>query len=116
MKIKPLHDRVVVRRIEDEQRTPGGVIIPDTVKEKPMHGEVLAVRPGARDESGKRIEPDVRGRHGSIRQVVGHRGRNRRRGAVDHEGVRHHGHHRGQDRRQQGGVSSGTIVDKVKEA
>jgi chaperonin GroES len=60
MKIKPLHDRVVVRRIEEEARTPGGVIIPDTAKEKPMQGEVLAVGPGARDESGKRIEPDVK--------------------------------------------------------
>ena len=60
MKIKPLHDRVVVRRIEEEERTPGGVIIPDTAKEKPMQGEVLAVGPGARDESGKRIEPDVK--------------------------------------------------------
>jgi chaperonin GroES len=59
MKIKPLHDRVVVRRIDEEERTPGGVIIPDTAKEKPMQGEVLAVGPGARDESGKRISPDV---------------------------------------------------------
>jgi co-chaperonin GroES (HSP10) len=55
MKIKPLHDRVVVRRIDEEERTPGGVIIPDTAKEKPMQGEVLAVGPGARDESGKRM-------------------------------------------------------------
>jgi chaperonin GroES len=60
MKIKPLHDRVVVRRIDEEERTPGGVIIPDTAKEKPMQGEVLAVGPGARDESGKRISPDVK--------------------------------------------------------
>jgi chaperonin GroES len=60
MKIKPLHDRVVVRRIDEDGRTPGGVIIPDTAKEKPMRGEVLAVGPGARDESGMRIEPDVK--------------------------------------------------------
>jgi chaperonin GroES len=59
VKIKPLHDRVVVRRIDEEQRSPGGVIIPDTAKEKPMQGQVLAVGPGARDESGKRIQPDV---------------------------------------------------------
>ena len=59
MKFKPLHDRVMVRRIEEEGRTPGGVIIPDTAKEKPMQGEVMAVGPGARDESGKRIQPDV---------------------------------------------------------
>jgi chaperonin GroES len=55
-----LHDRVVVRRIDEEERTPGGVIIPDTAKEKPMQGEVLAVGPGGRDESGKRIPPDVK--------------------------------------------------------
>jgi chaperonin GroES len=60
MKIKPLHDRVVVRRIDEEERTPGGVIIPDTAKEKPMQGEVLAVGPGGRDEAGKRIPPDVK--------------------------------------------------------
>ena len=59
MDIRPLHDRVVVRRIEEDTRTPGGVIIPDTAKEKPMQGEVLAVGPGARDESGKRIAMDV---------------------------------------------------------
>ena len=60
MKFKPLHDRVVVRRIEEEGRTQGGLIIPDTAKEKPMQGEVLAVGPGARDEDGKRIQPDVK--------------------------------------------------------
>jgi len=59
MKIKPLHDRVVVRRIDEEERSPGGVIIPDTAKEKPMQGVVLSVGPGARGESGKRIKPDV---------------------------------------------------------
>ena len=60
MKIKPLHDRVVVRRIDEEGRTRGGVIIPDTAKEKPMQAEVVAVGPGARDESGRRIPPDVK--------------------------------------------------------
>jgi chaperonin GroES len=59
MNIQPLHDRVVVRRIDEEGRTSGGVIIPDTVKEKSMQGEVLAVGPGARDERGERIQPDV---------------------------------------------------------
>ena len=52
MKFRPLHDRVVVRRIEGEDKTRGGIIIPDTVKEKPQEGEVVAVRPGARKESG----------------------------------------------------------------
>ena len=60
MKIEPLHDRVVVRRIDEEARAPGGVIIPDTAKEKPMQGVVMGVGPGARDESGKRIQADVK--------------------------------------------------------
>jgi chaperonin GroES len=53
MKFRPLHDRVVVRRIEAEEKTKGGIIIPDTAKEKPQEGEVIAVGPGARDENGK---------------------------------------------------------------
>ncbi|MBL8703256.1 MAG: co-chaperone GroES [Rhodospirillales bacterium] len=53
MKFKPLHDRVVVRRVESEQKTKGGIIIPDTAQEKPMEGEVVAVGPGARGEDGK---------------------------------------------------------------
>ena len=60
MQIKPLHDRVVVRRLDEDEKTPGGIIIPDTAKEKPMQGEVVAVGPGARDDDGDRIEPDVK--------------------------------------------------------
>ncbi|MEA1649832.1 co-chaperone GroES [Nitrospirillum sp. BR 11164] len=60
MKFRPLHDRVVVRRVESEQKTAGGIIIPDTVKEKPQEGEVVAVGPGARDEQGKLIALDVK--------------------------------------------------------
>jgi chaperonin GroES len=56
MKFKPLHDRVVVRRVESEQKTAGGIIIPDTAKEKPMEGEVIAVGPGMRGEDG-RLQP-----------------------------------------------------------
>src|SRR3712207_3680338 len=56
MRFRPLHDRIVVRRIEPEERTAGGIIIPDTAKEKPQQGEVVAVGPGARDESGK-VQP-----------------------------------------------------------
>ena len=52
MQFRPLHDRVVVRRIEEDERTPGGIIIPDTAKEKPQQGEVISVGPGARDEKG----------------------------------------------------------------
>ena len=58
--IRPLHDRVIARRLEGDEKTAGGIIIPDTAKEKPIQGEVLAVGPGNRDESGKRIELDVR--------------------------------------------------------
>jgi chaperonin GroES len=60
MKFRPLHDRVVVRRIEEDTKTAGGIIIPDTAQEKPMQGEVIAVGPGARDESGKLVPVDVR--------------------------------------------------------
>ena len=60
MKFRPLHDRVVVRLIEEDMKTTGGIIIPDTAKEKPMQGEVIAIGPGARDESGKIIPLDVR--------------------------------------------------------
>src|SRR5271166_685428 len=56
MKFRPLHDRVLIRRVEAEQKTKGGIIIPDTAKEKPQEGEVIAVGPGARDDSGK-IQP-----------------------------------------------------------
>lgn len=57
---RPLHDRVVVRRVESEEKTAGGIIIPDTAKEKPQEGEVLAVGPGARDETGKVVPLDVK--------------------------------------------------------
>jgi chaperonin GroES len=60
MKFRPLHDRVVVKRIEAEEKTAGGIIIPDTAKEKPQQGEVIAVGPGGRDESGKLIPIDVK--------------------------------------------------------
>ena len=59
MKVKPLHDRVLVRRVGSEEKTAGGIIIPDTAQEKPMEGEVLAVGPGARGEDGKLHPLDV---------------------------------------------------------
>jgi chaperonin GroES len=59
MKFRPLHDRVVVKRIDAEEKTAGGIIIPDTAKEKPQQGEVIAVGPGGRDEAGKLIPIDV---------------------------------------------------------
>jgi len=60
MKFRPLHDRIVVKRVDAEERTKGGIIIPDTVKEKPQEGQVIAVGPGARDESGKIVPLDVK--------------------------------------------------------
>ena len=60
MKFRPLHDRVAIRRVPFEEKTRGGIIIPDTAKEKPQEGEVVAVGPGTRDEKGKLLPPDVR--------------------------------------------------------
>jgi chaperonin GroES len=60
MSFRPLHDRVVVRRLNAEEKTAGGIIIPDTVKEKPMEGEVIAVGPGARNEQGQIVALDVK--------------------------------------------------------
>jgi chaperonin GroES len=60
MKFRPLHDRVVLKRIEQNNKTAGGIIIPDTVKEKPMEGEIVAVGKGARDESGNVVALDVK--------------------------------------------------------
>lgn len=59
-KFRPLHDRVVIRRLDGEQKTAGGIIIPDTAKEKPMEGEVVAVGPGARNEQGQIVALDVK--------------------------------------------------------
>ncbi|MHB2167748.1 co-chaperone GroES [Alsobacter sp. R-9] len=60
MKFRPLHDRVVVRRLESEEKTKGGIIIPDSAKEKPQEGEIIAVGSGARDETGKLVPLDVK--------------------------------------------------------
>ena len=60
MKFRPLHDRVVVRRLDQEEKTKGGIIIPDTAKEKPQEGEIIAAGPGGRDESGKLTPLDVK--------------------------------------------------------
>ena len=60
MKFRPLHDRVVVRRLDGEEKTKGGIIIPDTAKEKPSQGEITAVGPGGRDENGKLIPIDLK--------------------------------------------------------
>jgi chaperonin GroES len=60
MKFRPLGDRVVVRRVQEDQKTPGGIIIPDTVQEKPQEGEIMAVGPGALNDDGKRVTPEVK--------------------------------------------------------
>jgi len=60
MKLRPLGDRVVVRRVAEDQKTPGGIIIPDTVQEKPQEGEAIAVGRGATDDHGKRVPPEVK--------------------------------------------------------
>ena len=60
MSFRPLHDRVLVRRVKEEEKTKGGIIIPDTAQEKPQEGEVVSVGPGARDEKGDRIVPEVK--------------------------------------------------------
>src|SRR2546429_9735292 len=72
MKFRPLHDRVVVKRIDAEDKTAGGIIIPDTAKEKPSQGEITAVCPGGRDEAGQPIPIDLQGGH---RLLVGQRSR-----------------------------------------
>ena len=60
MKFRPLHDRVVVKRVDEDTKTKGGIIIPETAQEKPMQGKIIAVGPGARDESGKLVPIDVK--------------------------------------------------------
>ena len=106
MKFRPLHDRVVIRRIEGEEKTKGGIIIPDTAKEKPQEGEVIAVGPGARDESGKVVALELKGwRSRALWEVVRHGGAHRRRGPPHHEGVRHHGRDRAVSRQEEGGLT-----------
>ena len=60
MKLRPLHDRIIVKRLEEERKSAGGIVIPDTAAEKPDQGEIVAVGPGKRDENGKIITPDVK--------------------------------------------------------
>ena len=106
MKFRPLHDRVVVRRVEQETKTAGGIIIPDTAAEKPQQGEIIAVGPGARDESGKIVPLDVKPKDkvlfgkwsGTEVKIDG-------AGAPHHEGERHHGGARAGRRREPSVVS-----------
>jgi hypothetical protein len=93
MKFRPLHDRVVVKRIDAEDKSAGGIIIPDTAKEKPSEGEVISVGPGGRDDKGNR-------------KMVRHRDQARRRRLPDHEGERHHGCDRPAGRPQESRISA----------
>ena len=94
MKLRPLHDRVLVEPLEAEEKTAGGIIIPDTAKEKPMEGKIVAAGNGARSEDGTdhRARRQV-GRQDPLRQVVRYGSENRWAGSPHHEGIRHHGHH-----------------------
>ena len=92
MKFRPLHDRVVVKRIEAESKTASGIIIPDTVKEKPTEGEVIAVGPGGRDEAGKIIPIDLKvGDRVLFGKWSGTEVKLDGAELPDHEGERHHG-------------------------
>ena len=102
MKFRPLHDRVVIRRIEGEEKTKGGIIIPDTAKEKPQEGEVIAVGPGARDDKGKVVPSELKaGDRVLFGKWSGNGSRDRRRGS-DHEGIRRHGRPRRRRRGEEG--------------
>jgi co-chaperonin GroES (HSP10) len=104
MKFRPLHDRVVVKRIDAEDKTAGGIIIPDSAKEKPSQGEITAVGPGGRDDAGKLIPIDLKvgdrvlfGKWSAMRSSS-------MSGTADHEGKRHHG--RSARRQKEGRVSA----------
>jgi chaperonin GroES len=109
MKFRPLHDRVVVKRIAAEEKSAGGIIIPDTAKEKPSQGEVVAVGPGGRDEAGKLIPIDIKA---GDRVLFGKWSGTEVKipGAADHEGSRHHGHHRRTGGQQEGRITQLTPV------
>ena len=92
MGFRPLYDRVVVRRVGSDEKTAGGIIIPDTAQEKPSEGEVVSVGPGATNEDGKTTPMGCEGgRPRSVRQMVGYGSIHRWRRASHYEGVRHHG-------------------------
>ena len=106
MKFRPLHDRVVVKRIDAEEKTSGGIIIPDTAKEKPSQGEIVAVGPGGRDEAGKLIPIDLKvGDRVLFGKWSGTEVKIDDVGSPDHEGKRHHGRSRRDRRPQEGRVT-----------
>ena len=110
MQFTPLHDRVLVRRIEGEEKTKGGLIVPDTAKEKPSEGEVIAVGEGARKEAGELIPMAVKaGDRILFGKWSGTEVAHRRRGSPDHEGERHPRRHP----RRQGGPESRLIASRL---
>ena len=110
MKFRPLHDRVVVRRVEAEEKTKGGIIIPDTAKEKPQEGEVVAVGPGARDESGKLSPLDVKaGDRILFGKWSGTEVKIDGEDLLIMKEVRHHGRHRGCQRQPEGRLGTPSI-------
>ncbi len=95
MAFRPLHDRVVVKRLEGEEKTKGGIIIPDTAKEKPQEGKVIAVGPGGRDDNGKLTPPDVKaGDRILFGKWSGTEVKIDGEDSAHHEGKRHHGRRR----------------------
>ncbi len=106
MNFRPLHDRVVVKRIDAEEKTAGGIIIPDSAKEKPSQGEITAVGPGGRDEAGKLIPIDLKvGDRVLFGKWSGTEVKLDGAGAADHEGERHHGRsHRSSHLQEEGRV------------
>ena len=94
MKIRPLHDRVIVKRMEEERTSPGGIVIPDAAAEKPIKGEVIAAGNGKIQDNAEVRALDVKvgdRRQSAVRQVCRHRSQSRRRRAVGYERRRHHG-------------------------
>ena len=107
MKFRPLHDRVVVKRIDAEEKSKGGIIIPDTAQEKPSQGEIIAIGPGGRDEAGKLIPIDVRvGDHILFGKWSGTEVKIDGTDLPDHERVRHHGRDRGDRGQEEGRVTT----------
>jgi co-chaperonin GroES (HSP10) len=102
MSFRPLHDRILVRRVENEEKTKGGIIIPDTAKEKPQEGDVIAAGPGARNDAGQIQALDHGWGSHPVRQMVRYRDQDQRRRPADHEGKRRDGYHRSQKRKEAG--------------
>ena len=115
MKFRPLHDRVVVERIEPEAKSAGGIIIPDTAKEKPSQGEIIAVGPGGRDENGKLIPIDLKvGDRVLFGKWSGTEVKIDGVEDLDHEGERHHGRDRTDGGPQEGRLSC-RIANRITE-